>query len=100
MSELNVDKIREALNETTIVTQCNHGKENCRACGPEMDVLQRIELAMQHVFDLCAKRKTFRMSIPVEYTDSDELLCRALRTAQLEIESNRARLDLLEEVKP
>ncbi len=51
-----------------------------------LSMTEHIERAMQHVGDLCAGRKTWRMCVPVQADDSDVLITGALRRAREEIE--------------
>lgn len=75
-----------------------HGKDNCGACGPDIDVMERIRLALEHLGAFCAEHERWRMSIPVRYDDSDQLISRALRESRSELQRARAVIEDIREI--
>lgn len=56
------------------------------------DILVKLKLAEEVVFQLCRDPASFRMSIPVQHSDTDRVLHDALLSARLEITGLRALL--------
>lgn len=56
----------------------------------ETDVLEKIEKAMNHVYDLCEGNAKWTMRVPVdEEKDSDCIIMDALASAEAEIKASR-----------